>query len=53
MVCVIKSFLTVVVLGRNNGIRAKSEIRTIPIDDQGMDQKVVCWELTLAPDNKA
>lgn len=44
MVCVIKSFLTVVVLGRNNGIRAKSEICTIPIDDQGMYQEVVCWE---------
>jgi hypothetical protein len=43
----------VVVLGCNNGIRAKSEICTIPIDDQGMYQEVVCWELTLAPDNKA
>lgn len=40
----IETNLTVGVLGCNNGIRAKSEIRTIPIDDRGMYQEVVCWE---------
>ena len=40
----VETNLTVGVLGCNNGIRAKSEIRTIPIDDQGMYQEVVCWE---------